>query len=416
MNLNGIFDAVDASIESNESSVNYVTLYDGRVTQIKNGICYVNKNGSSVKCYAKNISNISVNNLVHVIEKNNAKTEKDRIVLEGYLTDIGSISVGWSDITGKPNTYTPSLHIHSISDVTGLQESIPTKTSDLTNDSNFISSIPSEYVTETELDNKGYLTDVGWSDITGKPNTYTPSLHIHSISDVTGLQESIPTKTSDLTNDSNFISSIPSEYVTETELDNKGYLTTYTETDPTVPFWAKQSTKPSYTASEVGADTSGSAKTVQDNLDTHMEDLVSHLSSNEHTNFTDAVSKKHSHSNKSVLDGITSTLISDWNNAVSHSNDLSIHITTGEKDKLSNIEDNANNYSLPTASSNILGGVKTGSNITNSSGTISLTQANVIAALGYTPSSTSSAGFPTIVAKTKPTTATANSCFIKLNI
>ena len=33
----------------------------------------------------------------------------------------------------------------------------------------------------------------------------------------------IPTKTSQLTNDSNFISSIPSEYVTETELESKGY-------------------------------------------------------------------------------------------------------------------------------------------------------------------------------------------------
>jgi hypothetical protein len=33
----------------------------------------------------------------------------------------------------------------------------------------------------------------------------------------------------------------------------KGYLTSYTETDPTVPSWAKASTKPSYTASEVGA-------------------------------------------------------------------------------------------------------------------------------------------------------------------
>lgn len=32
-----------------------------------------------------------------------------------------------------------------------------------------------------------------------------------------------------------------------------------TETDPTVPSWAKQSTKPSYTASEVGADSSGTA-------------------------------------------------------------------------------------------------------------------------------------------------------------
>ena len=44
----------------------------------------------------------------------------------------------------------------------------------------------------------------------------------------------VPTKVSDLTNDS-------------------GFITGYTETDPTVPAWAKQSTKPTYTASEVGA-------------------------------------------------------------------------------------------------------------------------------------------------------------------
>ncbi len=42
-------------------------------------------------------------------------------------------------------------------------------------------------------------------------------------------------------------------------------------------------------------------------------------------------------------------------------------------------------YTLPTASSTVLGGVKTGSNITNNSGTISLTKQNVINALGYTP-------------------------------
>lgn len=50
----------------------------------------------------------------------------------------------------------------------------------------------------------------------------------------------IPAKTSDLTNDS-------------------GYLTGFTEKDPTVPAWAKQPKKPTYTASEVGADPSGSA-------------------------------------------------------------------------------------------------------------------------------------------------------------
>lgn len=44
----------------------------------------------------------------------------------------------------------------------------------------------------------------------------------------------VPTKVSDLTNDS-------------------GFITGYTETDPTVPAWAKSATKPTYTASEVGA-------------------------------------------------------------------------------------------------------------------------------------------------------------------
>ena len=45
--------------------------------------------------------------------------------------------------------------------------------------------------------------------------------------------------------------------------------------------------------------------------------------------------------------------------------------------------------SLPTATSLVLGGVKIGSNITVSSGTISLTSANVTSALGYTPANTS---------------------------
>ena len=59
--------------------------------------------------------------------------------------------------------------------------------------------------------------------------------------------------------------------------------------------------------------------------------------------------------------------------------------TTAEKQKLAGIEDNANNYTLPKASSSVLGGVKTGSNITNTDGTISLTKANVTSALGVDP-------------------------------
>ncbi len=60
-----------------------------------------------------------------------------------------------------------------------------------------------------------------------------PNGETYNIKDTTA-RENIPTKTSDLTNDS-------------------GFLTSYTETDPTVPAWAKASSKPTYTASEVGA-------------------------------------------------------------------------------------------------------------------------------------------------------------------
>ena len=44
--------------------------------------------------------------------------------------------------------------------------------------------------------------------------------------------------------------------------NDSGFLTSYTETDPTVPAWAKASTKPTYTASEVGADVAGTADTL----------------------------------------------------------------------------------------------------------------------------------------------------------
>lgn len=95
--------------------------------------------------------------------------------------------------------------------------------------------------------------------------------------------------------------------------------------------------------------------------------------------------------------------------------------TTEEKTKLSGIDDNANNYTLPAAttttlggiivgdrlsidstgklvatytytlpkaSSTVLGGVKIGSNITNTDGTISLTKTNVTSALGIDPTAT----------------------------
>ena len=66
--------------------------------------------------------------------------------------------------------------------------------------------------------------------------------------------------------------------------------------------------------------------------------------------------------------------------------DLSTNdFTSAEKTKLAGIATGANKYTLPTATSSTLGGVKTGSNITNSSGVISISSSNVTSALGFTP-------------------------------
>lgn len=78
-------------------------------------------------------------------------------------------------------------------------------------------------------------------------------------------------------------------------------------------------------------------------------------------------------------------------------------MASADKTKLNGIAAGANNYTLPTATASVLGGVKVGSNITNTAGTISLTKANVTTALGYTPPSSA-----TTVTKTEFTASSAN--------
>lgn len=63
-------------------------------------------------------------------------------------------------------------------------------------------------------------------------------------------------------------------------------------------------------------------------------------------------------------------------------------MSAADKTKLNGIAEGANAYSLPNATTSVKGGVIIGSNITVSSGTISLTKANVTSALGYTPPTT----------------------------
>lgn len=84
---------------------------------------------------------------------------------------------------------------------------------------------------------------------------------------------------------------------------------------------------------------------------------------------------------KAVRDGDGNTISTTYVKVVNGKGLSTNDYTTAEKNKLAGLS----NYTLPTATSSVLGGVKIGSNITVSSGVVSLTSANVTAALGYTP-------------------------------
>ncbi len=80
------------------------------------------------------------------------------------------------------------------------------KKSDIPSIADFIEAIPGEYITDTELNDKGYIT--AHQDIS----------HL-------ATKASIPTKVSQLVNDSNYLTVIPDEYITESELEAKGFIT-----------------------------------------------------------------------------------------------------------------------------------------------------------------------------------------------
>lgn len=58
--------------------------------------------------------------------------------------------------------------------------------------------------------------------------------------------------------------------------------------------------------------------TLTSSFNAHKNDTTVHTNSTERANFTDAYNKRHTHGNKSVIDGITSTLVNNWNSAKTH--------------------------------------------------------------------------------------------------
>jgi hypothetical protein len=103
----------------------------------------------------------------------------------------------WSEIIGKPPTFAPSAHTHTIANVTGLQSALNAKQNTLIAGANIT-------ISGNTISASGGMSSVAWGDITDKPTTFAPSAHTHTIANVTGLQSALNGKEPSFTKNTAF--------------------------------------------------------------------------------------------------------------------------------------------------------------------------------------------------------------------
>lgn len=215
-----------------------------------------------------------------------------------------------------------------------------------------LTSIPNAYAIKalsSRIDNiaseLGGLS-LSWNNITGKPSTFTPSAHTHKWTEITDRI----TKVSQLTNDKGYLTAHQSlaSYYTKAEIDAKGYTTnkgTVTSVALTLPTGLTCATKV-ITTSGTFAISLASGYSIPTTA--------------KQTAWDGAVSAKHTHSNKSVLDGITSTKVTRWDSAY----DWYALITTDEEtaDGIINKWNEVVSFLANIAQTNTLSGIVDGIN------------------------------------------------------
>ena len=259
------------------------------------------------------------------LHSHNNKTVIDTITQDKITAwdNKSNFSGDYNDLTNKPT--------------------IPTKTSQLTNDSNF--------TTRTYVDNaiakvdlSGYATK---EDLNDKAN----KVHTHTIVEINGLQTNLDNKAdiSDLHSHSN---KTVLDSITSTDVENWNNKSEFTGdyndliNKPTIPSLEGYATQ-NYVKNEIanaqlgtGQEVDLSGYATKDELNTKVDKIEGYslVSDNEITrlskvdNYNDTEIKNslnskanktdlHSHANKNVLDGISSTDVENWNNKSEFSGD-----------------------------------------------------------------------------------------------
>ena len=203
----------------------------------------------------------------------------------------------------------------------------------------------------------------------------------------------------------------------KSQIEAYNYISAYTETDPTVPAWAKETNKPSYTLDEVS---DGSTRklssyatsaavhtrinTVNNALTAHTADTTIHVTSSDKSTWN---GKQNAINDLTTIRNNASSGATAYNTVTAHTADTAIHVTSsdkttwnGKQDSISDLSTIRNNASsgasaytymvtgataagtnlsvtnkivaIPSASSSTFGVVKIGDFLTSTNGVVSV--------------------------------------------
>lgn len=124
-----------------------------------------------------------------------------------------AMSVAWTDVTGKPASFTPSAHTHAVSDVSGLQTALDLKqaagsyaAASHTHTASQITDFSSAVAAAAPSTTNASLLTIGTLDAARLPasvvlttdsrlsDARAPTGHVHSVGEVTGLQSALDGK------------------------------------------------------------------------------------------------------------------------------------------------------------------------------------------------------------------------------
>lgn len=162
-----------------------VAYVSSEIPTVNNATLTIQKNGTTVNSFTANASsNVTANITVPT-------ATSDLTNDSGFITDAGVTS-----FNGSTGAVTYTAPVTSVNGSTGaVTVSVPTATSDLTNDSGFITSADLPTIGNATLTIQKNGTNV---------QTFTANATSNKTANIT-----VPTATSDLTNDSGFLTSIP---------------------------------------------------------------------------------------------------------------------------------------------------------------------------------------------------------------